>query len=130
MYHPSPHLSLFHGTHPSRSAAPSRLRASPGGPASELDVLFGTLSALVAPEAEVAAGLTPLGRGLVAGAALEPGSLLLSVDRFNCLAVSDDPGGPGGGAFGRAALAEWQAVHGALPPLLNSYLLSSEWRLR
>lgn len=93
-------------------------------------MLFGTLAALVAPDAEVAAGLTPLGRGLVASTALQPGSLLLQVDRFNCLAVSDDPGGPGGGAFGRASLAEWQAVHGPLPPLLVSYLLSSEWRHR
>ena len=84
------------------------------------------LEALITPPGDPAqgaltAGATPLGRGLIARRAVARGQALLTVELWNALCISD-----GGGAFGAAALDEWQMVHGPLPPMLNAYLRSSE----
>ncbi|GBF96048.1 hypothetical protein Rsub_08863 [Raphidocelis subcapitata] len=83
------------------------------------------------PPARSPLGPAPRGRGLVARRAVPAGAPLLAVEAWNALAVSDEPGGRGGGAYGARALADWQAVHGSLPPLLEQYLLSdSNWFTR
>lgn len=96
-------------------------------PSTDLGQLFEALAAdVVQPGRLVTAGPTPLGRGLMAQRAIEPGSVLLAVPQAHVLCVTDRPEGPGGNASGRQALAAWQAAHGRLPPLLINHLLSGQ----
>ncbi|EFN53459.1 hypothetical protein CHLNCDRAFT_136721 [Chlorella variabilis] len=85
---------------------------------------------LAAPGGAVAAGPTPLGRGLVATQQVTQGATLLSVDWANMLCVTDQP--KLGDAFGRRVLGDWQMLHGRLPPLLVRYLVGDEgdWFVR
>jgi len=110
------------------AAAPSNAPPSAASDA-ELASTYALLASLVTPPgdesaAALIAGPTPLGRGLIAARPVNPGQPLLTVEAWNALCISDDPEGYGGGAFGAQAVADWQAVHGELPVLLNSYLLS------
>jgi len=88
---------------------------------------FDALAGLLCPtELQIGLGTTNLGRGLVADRDLPAGTTLLTVDAFSTLCVVDEPLRTGD-AFGAAVLSDWQAVWGVeLPPLLVSYLRSSE----
>jgi hypothetical protein len=94
----------------------------------EFEAAYEALASLVTPPDTAAgvlrAGATLRGRGLIATQAIAAGDPALSVEAWNTLVVSDVPSGPNGGAYGAAMLDDWQAVHGALPPLLAAYLLS------
>jgi hypothetical protein len=87
---------------------------------------FDALAGLVCPGALVKSENTPLGRGLVAQQDLPAGTTVLVVDSFNLLCVTDEPLKTGN-SFGKAVQADFQLLHGDLPPLLASYLLSSRW---
>jgi len=56
---------------------------------------------------------------------LSAGTQVLAVDSFNLLCVTDEPLKTGN-TYGSAALADYQQLHGDLPPLLANYLVSSE----
>ena len=76
------------------------------------------------------AGYTPLGRGLVATQPATAGATLLAVEWCHMLAVADRPGElPAGPAFSKRVLQDWQLLHGKMPPLLVSYLLSGGWNV-
>eukprot|EP00775_Hariotina_reticulata_P003651 gene3651-3912_t len=85
---------------------------------------FDGLAGLVCPGAHVKSDITALGRGLVAQQDLPAGTTVLVVDSFNLLCVTDEPLKTGN-SFGKALLTDFQLLHGDLPPLLSSYLLSS-----
>lgn len=89
--------------------------------------IFESLAGLICPqEIPVALGVTDLGRGLVATQDVPAGACLLSVDCFSTLLVVDEPLKTGD-VFGASVLTEWQSLWGMeLPPLLDSYLRSSE----
>jgi hypothetical protein len=71
----------------------------------------------------VAAGPTPRGRGLSAIGPVAAGASLLEVEMWNALTVAD-AGAQAPESYGRAAVDEWEAVHGPLPPQLREYVLS------
>lgn len=86
---------------------------------------FDSLASLViTSKCPVRLDYTALGRGLVANQHLAAGTAVVSVDVFSLLCITDDPLKTN--TFGTAALADWQMLHGAMPPLLSSYLLSSK----
>jgi hypothetical protein len=115
---------------PAAAAPRAAAAAPPHEPAdAEFGAAYDALASLVTPPGGAAAGAlragpSPRGRGLLAARPLAAGAPVLSVEAWNALAVSDAPGGRGRGAYGAGALAEWQAVHGPLPPLLASYVAS------
>jgi hypothetical protein len=80
---------------------------------------------LLSPSTSLAVADTPLGRGLVSPEGSPKGSLLLDIDWCNVITVTDDPEKTGN-AYGQQALEDWQLVHGELPPLLRSFLLSGQ----
>ena len=93
--------------------------------------VYDQLAALVTPPGDpsvgaVGVGRTPRGRGLVARRAVPAGETLVAVQEWHTLAVSKI-----GGRFGRAALADWQSVHGPLPSRLEAFVGSgSETHVR
>jgi hypothetical protein len=91
-----------------------------------VDARFDALAALVCPEASgmLACADTELGRGLVARQNLAAGTIVLSVDAFNLLCVTDEPRRTGF-AFSADAQQQWSFLHGMLPPALSAYLNSS-----
>ncbi|KAI8471285.1 MAG: hypothetical protein J3K34DRAFT_392961 [Monoraphidium minutum] len=112
-------------------AAPRHPRAAPalGTPATDeqLPATFDALASLVAPPADaavgaLAAGPTPLGRGLIARRAARRGAPLLTVELWNALAVSDDPSGPGWFLRLVAWLLHVAARPGGVWPLYRSLL--------
>lgn len=68
----------------------------------------------------LAAGPTPLGRGLAAAAPLPRGAPLVSVPIANALAIADDPFGIS--VFSDRQQRAWQAAHGPLPEALQEFL--------
>jgi hypothetical protein len=110
------------------TAASADASAPPATPSFERD--FHSLAAACAPGAAVVAAPTPLGRGLVAARAVAPGEPFLEVDEAFLLCVADDPAA--GGAHARRALADFQALHGPLPPPLLAALgdASLDWGAR
>ena len=128
---------MWRASLPSRGARPCSAPATttpPSPPPPDATAAqFASLAAALADPTtlSVAAGLTPLGRGLLATRPAAPGATLLSVDVCCALGVATHaPAAPGG--FARSALADWQAVHGPLPPLLVRYVLagSDNWFAR
>jgi hypothetical protein len=98
-----------------RAAQPAP--AAAGGAAAEDDIAaaYAALASLVASpgcpsRGALAAGATPLGRGLVAARRATAGEPLLSVEAWNALVVSDDPSGPGRGAYGARCVDDWEEV--------------------
>ena len=129
--------TLWRASLPSRGARPCSAPATttpPSPPPPDATAAqFASLAAALADPTtlSVAAGPTPLGRGLLATRPAAPGATLLSVDVCCALGVATHaPAAPGG--FARSALADWQAVHGPLPPLLVRYVLagSDNWFAR
>ena len=129
--------ALWRASLPSRGARPCSAPATttpPSPPPPDATAAqFASLAAALADPTtlSVAAGPTPLGRGLLATRPAAPGATLLSVDVCCALGVATHaPAAPGG--FARSALADWQAVHGPLPPLLVRYVLagSDNWFAR
>jgi hypothetical protein len=111
-----------------RATASADASAPPAAPSFERD--FRSLAAACAPAAAVVAARTPLGRGLVAARAVAPGEPLLEVDEAFLLCVADEPAA--GGAHARRVLADFQALHGPLPPPLLAALgdASLDWGAR
>lgn len=103
------------------AAAPEQAPSSAG----HLTRQFTDLAAALAPGTVLKADATPLGRGLVATAAVPKGTALIGIDWCHMLCITDDPR-KAGNAFGRRVLQDWQALHQKMPPLLVNYVLSSE----
>ena len=80
---------------------------------------------LLSPSTALVVADTSLGRGLVSPNGSAKGSVLLDVDWCNVITVTDDPD-KAGSVYGQQALEDWQLIHGELPPLLRSFLLSGQ----
>lgn len=94
-------------------------------PEHDVPAAFDALASAFSTHCGVAAGPTPLGRGLVARDPAMKGARLLSIDRAGLLCLADKPGDTGD-EFARKVLQEWQLLHGRLPPLLLNYILAGD----